>query len=577
MSSANRIVIVGGGVAGLMLATRLGRTLGRTGAARVTLIDSHPTHLWKPMLHTIAAGTRDVARAQVAYLAHACSHGFTYQVGRMCGLDRRSREIVLGEMDAPDGSRLLGERRVPYDALVLALGSQANDFGIPGVRDVCHFIDSQPQAEAFNTALRCEALRSTVNDDALRVVIAGGGATGVELAAELSRMFEMATAYGDPQIRERLKLTLVESGSRVLGAFAPEISSATQAQLERLGFRVLTDTRIVCADRDGFYRDDGQLIPGDLLVWAAGVKAPDFLQGIGGLDTNHANQILVRATMQTAQDERIFAVGDCASLVPADGERALPPTAQVATQQAAHLSRHLGAWLEGHAIPPFGYRDHGALVSLSDYNAFGALGRFGFQRWHRARTLCAVEPRDVVPASSTCAARGCPRDGAVGCRKTRRPSRAAHPAGLTMRSENRTNCSNRGGRGRASGVSSASGASLRKKGVWQHTVAMLDAEPVECRPVIPYTRRAPIVRVLEIASELTITVSWNDAMGGNYGAQIWRVRKAHHPGVCALTGAPIDVGDFVYRPLFGDIPPLNADAMISAESIRREEPALQDA
>ncbi|WP_087690549.1 MULTISPECIES: NAD(P)/FAD-dependent oxidoreductase [unclassified Pandoraea] len=378
MSPANRIVIVGGGVAGLMLATRLGRTLGRTGAARVTLIDSHPTHLWKPMLHTIAAGTRDVARAQVAYLAHACSHGFTYQVGRMCGLDRRSREIVLGEMDAPDGSRLLGERRVPYDALVLALGSQANDFGIPGVRDVCHFIDSQPQAEAFNTALRCEALRSTVNDDALRVVIAGGGATGVELAAELSRMFEMATAYGDPQIRERLKLTLVEGGPRVLGAFAPEISSATQAQLERLGFRVLTDTRIVCADRDGFYRDDGQLIPGDLLVWAAGVKAPDFLQGIGGLDTNHANQILVRATMQTAQDERIFAVGDCASLVPADGERALPPTAQVATQQAAHLSRHLGAWLEGHAIPPFGYRDHGALVSLSDYNAFGALGRFGF-------------------------------------------------------------------------------------------------------------------------------------------------------------------------------------------------------
>jgi len=109
---------------------------------------------------------------------------------------------------------------------------------------------------------------------------------------------------------------------------------------------------------------------------------------------------------------------------------------------------------------------------------------------------------------------------------------------------------------------------LRDQGVWQHTVAMLDAEPVVCRPVIPYTRRAPIVRVLEISSELTITVSWNDATGGNYGAQIWRIRKAHHPGVCALTNETIDVGDFVYRPLFGDIPPLNADAMISAEAIR---------
>ncbi len=330
------------------------------------------------MLPTVAAGTRDGTPTRVTYLAHACRNGFEYQAGRMCGLDRARREIVLGEMEAPDGSRLLGERRVPYGALVLALGSQADDACLPGVRDVCHFIDSEPQAEAFNAAMRGEALRSVVNDDALRVVIVGGGTTGVELAAELSRTFALAAGYGDPKICERLKLTLVERGPRVLGAFPSDVSASTQAQLERLGFRVLTDTRIVCADRDGFYRDDGQLIPGDLLVWAAGVKAPDFLQGIGGLATNGANQIVVRATLQTAQDERIFALGDCASMTPAQGGRPLPPTAQVATQQAAHLGRHLGAWLEGRAIPPFVYRDPGARVSLSGYNAFGALGRFGF-------------------------------------------------------------------------------------------------------------------------------------------------------------------------------------------------------
>ncbi|MFK0377028.1 NAD(P)/FAD-dependent oxidoreductase [Pandoraea sp. NPDC090278] len=381
MSRANRIVIVGGGIAGLMLATRLGRTLGRAGAARVTLVDSHPTHLWKPMLHTVAAGTCDVAHSQVAYLSHACSNGFTYQAGRMSGLDRERREIVLEEMEGHDGKRLLSERRVPYDALVLALGSQADDASLPGVRDVCHFIDSQPQATAFNAALHCESLRSAVNDDALRIVIAGGGTTGVALAAELSRTFAMAAGYGDPQICERLKLTLIERGPRVLGAFPPDVSASTQDQLEQLGFRVLTDTRVVCADRDGFYRDDGQLIPGDLLVWAAGVKAPDCLRGIGGLTTNAANQVVVRATLQTAQDERIFALGDCASFTSSgvgQGECALPPTAQVATQQAAHLGRHLGAWLEGRAIPPFAYRDPGASLSLSGYNAFGALGRFGF-------------------------------------------------------------------------------------------------------------------------------------------------------------------------------------------------------
>ena len=164
----------------------------------------------------------------------------------------------------------------------------------------------------------------------------------------------------------------------MLGAFPPGVSASTQGQLEALGFRVLTDTRIVCADRDGFYRDDGQLIPGDLLVWAAGVKAPDVLAGIGGLATNDANQIVVRRSLQSAQDERIFALGDCASLTRSDGEHTLPPTAQVATQQAAHLGRHFGAWLEGRAIPPFAYRDPGASVSLSGYNACGALGRFGF-------------------------------------------------------------------------------------------------------------------------------------------------------------------------------------------------------
>lgn len=330
------------------------------------------------MLHTVAAGTCDVAHTQVAYLAHACSNGFTYQAGRMSGLDRARREIVLEEMEGHDGKRLLSERRVPYDALVLALGSQADDACVPGVRDVCHFIDSQPQAEAFNDALHCAALRSAVNDDALRIVIAGGGTTGVALAAELRRTFALAAGYGDPQIGERLKLTLVERGPRLLGAFPSDVSTSTQTQLEQFGFRVLTDTRIVCADRDGFYRDDGQLIPGDLLVWAAGVKAPDCLRDIGGLTTNDANQLVVRATLQTEQDEHIFALGDCASLKLAQGAGALPPTAQVATQQAAHLGRHLGAWLQGRAIPPFAYRDPGASLSLSGYNAFGALGRFGF-------------------------------------------------------------------------------------------------------------------------------------------------------------------------------------------------------
>ncbi len=380
MAQPVRIVIVGGGIAGILLATRLGDQLGRTGRARITLIDSSPTHIWKPMLHTIAAGTRDVQQQQVIYLAHAREHGFTYQPGEMIGLDRSRRLVRLAEIRTPEGEVILDPRTVEYDVLALSLGSRANDFGVPGVKEHCHFIDSQKQAEAFNVALRTRVFRSVAKDEALRVAIVGAGATGVELSAELSRLLEVASSYGDPAVRERLSLTLLESGSRVLTSFPSEISARSQRQLEHIGFRVLTSTRVTAAEANGFRHDEGALTEADLMVWAAGVKAPDFMSHLGGLETNRSNQIVVGAGLQSSRDDRVFALGDCASLTVAGHERPLAPTAQVATQQAEHLSRHLPGWLAGKPIPDFAFHDFGSLVSLSDYNAFGTLGRFGFFR-----------------------------------------------------------------------------------------------------------------------------------------------------------------------------------------------------
>jgi NADH dehydrogenase len=380
MTDLKRIVIVGGGIAGILLATKLGDKLGRTGAASITLIDSSPSHIWKPMLHTIAAGTRNVQQQQVIYLAHACDHGFTYQPGEMLGLDRATRKVRLGAIMSPDGQVVLDARTVEYDVLVLALGSLANDFGTPGVQQHCHFIDSQPQAQGFNLALRESVFRSVANNQPLHVAIVGAGATGVELSAELSHLLELASSYGDPSVRKRLSLTLIESGERVLAAFPSEISNSARQRLERIGFRVLTSTKVTSAEKDGFrYGDgDGVLIEADLMVWAAGVKAPDFLRGIDGLESGRSNQLLVKATLQTTYDDQIFAIGDCSSLTPAGNQRALPPTAQVATQQAEHLARALPDWLQGRALPPFAFHDFGSLVALSDYDAFGTLGHFGF-------------------------------------------------------------------------------------------------------------------------------------------------------------------------------------------------------
>jgi len=376
MAQPVRIVIAGGGIAGILLATKLGDQLGRSGRAAVTLIDSSPTHIWKPMLHTIAAGTRDVQQQQVIYLAHAREHGFTYLPGEVRGLDRERRRVELGAIWAPDGGVIVEPRTVDYDVLVMSLGSRANDFGMPGVKAHCHFIDSQQQAENFNAVLRNHVRRCVAQDEALRVAVVGAGATGVELSAELSRLLEIASRYGDPSIRGRLNLTLLEGGPRVLPAFPPQISASSQQQLERIGFRVMTSTQVTSADARGFHHN-GSLVEADLMVWAAGVKAADFMDKLAGLETNRSNQLIVDATLQTTRDDHVFAIGDCACLTPEGHERPLPPTAQVATQQAEYLARHLPRWLEGKPLPGFVFRDFGSLVTLSDYDAFGTVGRFG--------------------------------------------------------------------------------------------------------------------------------------------------------------------------------------------------------
>lgn len=377
-----RVVVVGGGVAGLILATRLGHALGRRGQAAITLVDRNPTHVWKPMLHTFAAGTWNIHQQRVQYLTHARTHHFHYLPGQLDGIDRDARRIRLAPMQV-DGEAIADARELDYDALVLAFGSRANDFGTPGVAEHCHFIDSQDQADAFNQRLRAQVARSFARGNAIDIAIVGGGATGVELAAELSRMVELAAGYGgEADVRRRLRLTLLESAPRILAAFPEDVSASATAQLRALGVDVRTGVRVIAADAGGYQLEGGERIEAALKVWAAGIRAADTF-ATRGLELNRAGQVLVGPDLLARGEQRIFALGDCASLVPAGAERALPSTAQVANQQALHLARHLPAWLRPELprpVPPFHFRDLGALVSLSDYNAFGTLGRFGFFR-----------------------------------------------------------------------------------------------------------------------------------------------------------------------------------------------------
>ncbi|NKQ86245.1 FAD-dependent oxidoreductase [Rhizobium sp. UPM1133] len=374
-SRPHQIVVVGGGIAGLEIASKLPGSLRKTSIA-VTLVDREPAYVWKPMLHTIAAGTTDVSQHETSYISQARNRRFVFETGELKGIDRKERKVHLNPLEI-DGRRILPERAISYDTLILATGSEANDFGTPGVRDHCLTIDSRSQAMNFNRKVMAHMLEALAANSTLQIAVVGGGATGVELAAELVQLADVSAYYGAAGLRDQVKVTLIESGPMLLGAFPNRVAIAAQERLERLGVTVLTGARVVAAEAGCLRLADGTKIDAELKVWAAGVKASDACASFDGLEVTRNNQIVVGPTLQTTLDPRIFAVGDCSSFSVEDNGRPLPPAAQVAHQQASHLIRHLPGWLEGRELPSFSYRDFGSIVSLGGYGAYDSLGQFG--------------------------------------------------------------------------------------------------------------------------------------------------------------------------------------------------------
>jgi NADH dehydrogenase len=300
----------------------------------------------------------------------------------MEGLNRTMREIYLSSTCDEDGKVLIPQRVMRYDTLVIAVGSVSNDFGVPGVAENCIALDTQAEAVNFHRKLINACIRAQVQDTTLRpgqlnVAIIGAGATGVELAAELHNTTRELAAYGLDKIKpdRDIKLTIIESALRLLPALPEYISIEVQRQLARLNVSLELGQRVIKVDKEGVHTQGGRIFPAELVVWAAGIKAPDVLKNISGLETNWANQLVVRPTLQTTRDDNIFALGDCAACaMPEAGEGALvPPRAQAAHQQASMLIRSIKYRLKGKPLPEYKYRDFGSLVNLGKYTTVGNL------------------------------------------------------------------------------------------------------------------------------------------------------------------------------------------------------------
>ena len=374
----SEFVIVGGGAGGLELACKLGRKLG---PSKVTLVDSRLYHIWKPSLHEVAAGTLDIHQEGLSYAMLAHDNGFNFVLGPMTGLDAAAQTITIGAVHAAGGNdEVLPERRLAYGALTMAIGSTSNYFGVPGAEEHSISLNATEDAERFRLRmlrlmLAIEQQQEEGKDANLDVVIIGGGATGVELAAELREASGAYARYGFARMDSRrdVRITILEGAPRILAPLPERVSAAAQALLNKRGIKVVADCRVTGIEADRVIDNQGNMYRADLCVWAAGIRAPEFL-GTLGLPTARGGQLEVDAQLRVKGAQNIWALGDCAACVDGNGA-AVPPRAQAAHQQADYLVSAFLRIDKGQApqAAPYAYRDYGSLVSVGQSTSVGSL------------------------------------------------------------------------------------------------------------------------------------------------------------------------------------------------------------
>ena len=371
-----KVLVVGGGAGGLELVCKLGR---KWGPERVALVDANLFHIWKPSLHEVAAGTLDIHQEGLSYQMLAHDNGFSFHYGPMIGLDTGMRTLLVGAVR--DGAEeVLPERRIVYESLVLAIGSVSNDFGVPGVANHAFSLDGPHDAERFR--LRMLQLLSLVDvrkthdaSAALDIVIIGGGATGVELAAELREATSLHAQYGLRHIDagRDVRIRILEGAPRLLAPLDEKVSAAATRLLKQRHVEVTPSCRVVKIEWNQVTDAEGHVYPADLCVWAAGIKAPPLLAQVG-LPVARNGQVKVDGQLRVEGVAGVFAFGDCASCPQPDGKM-VPPRAQSAHQQADYLCDLLQqpAGSDLGRRPPYLYHDHGSLVSVGSSATVGSL------------------------------------------------------------------------------------------------------------------------------------------------------------------------------------------------------------
>lgn len=361
------ITIVGGGAGGLELATKLGNSLGKNNNAKVILIDRNLSYVWKPLWHEVASGMLESHAVKVNYITHGNQNGFEFRLGEINDINTQKQTIIINKV-ITSNKEILPARQIHYDKLIIGIGSVHNDFNISGIKEHCFSFDNIEECESFSNELLQSLIRVKEQiDNEINIAVIGGGATGVELIAEIESAIHQS--LNSQKNKLNIQLYLIESSERILSSLAEDISAKSHKYLTEKNIKIFTNQTVTHVDENFIYFADGEPIKARIKLWAAGIKAPELLTTFN-LPTNRKNQLLIKETLQSIDNDNVFAIGDCANFN--DSNKLLPATAQLAHQQAVFLANSLTKHILLHSpLKRFTFKYQGSLVSLGAGKAYG--------------------------------------------------------------------------------------------------------------------------------------------------------------------------------------------------------------
>ncbi len=349
--SRPKVVILGAGFGGLTAARAL------DGIADVTLIDRHNFQTFLPLLYQVS--TAGLAADHVAYPIRGALRKtkVKFRMGSPISVDHKNKSVKL------DSSEVLD-----FDYLIVALGSATNDFGIKGVAENALGMKTVNEALNIRSEImrRFEDLCRFEDDTKFSIAVVGGGPTGVEMAGAIAELKRGPLSSDNADAAKNIDVYLVEAGQRLLPALSPKLSQRTKKDLEKLGVKVLTEAVVKEVKPRQILFADGQKIPAEITVWAAGVKGEPTMKKLS--IPQESGRIAVDPTMQVTNYPYIFAIGDIAGAKGADG-RFLPMVAPVAMQQARFVAKQIQRLEKSEPLTAFKYVDKGSMATIGRHKA----------------------------------------------------------------------------------------------------------------------------------------------------------------------------------------------------------------